>query len=283
MRAFTLVELLVVISIVSVLMAILVPALSGVRRQAIALTSMRNQREVGNAVNFYAQDHDDRYPPSVATVGFDDRWNWSEPTKLTGNRKRSPQIHRSMSAYLREYIPDAATLSCPSAPRQYAYLQEAWDAADDWDNPDTPVASDPVWGTYCFFWNYLGFLSENRLFRGPSGPASGGYQSQLLLTDYFGYGNWRSPDTYTSCERLPGSDIFGEQFLVPALWTADGDPNTFMPPVKLRAAYTDGHVESFTPDEAVPMRVSLTPEGKPPYPDGGASPGLFYLPRNAIR
>ena len=48
-RAFTLVELLVVISIISVLMGILMPALSGVRRQATALTGMRNQREVAMA------------------------------------------------------------------------------------------------------------------------------------------------------------------------------------------------------------------------------------------
>jgi prepilin-type N-terminal cleavage/methylation domain-containing protein len=66
-RAFTLVELLVVISIISVLMGILMPALSGVRRQATALMGMRNQREVATAVNLFAADHGDLYPPSVAT------------------------------------------------------------------------------------------------------------------------------------------------------------------------------------------------------------------------
>jgi prepilin-type N-terminal cleavage/methylation domain-containing protein len=283
-RAFTLVELLVVISIVSVLMAILMPALSTVRRQAAALTGMRNQREVAGAVNLFASDNDDLYPHSVATVGLENNWGWYDPTKITGNRKRSPQIHRSMSAYLHDYIPDARTIFCPSAPRQYAYLQQSWDAGDDWDNPDTPVPSDPVGGTYCFYWNYIGYLGGPReLFKGPRGPASGGLHSQLLISDYFGYGHWRMPGAFASCEKLAGGDIIEETWLLSALWSGGGDPKTAMPQVKLRAAYTDGHVETYYPNDVSALRVSMTPEGTPPYPDGGASAGIFYIPRNAVR
>jgi prepilin-type processing-associated H-X9-DG protein len=54
-----------------------------------------------------------------------------------------------------------------------------------------------------------------------------------------------------------------------------------MPNVKLNAAYTDGHVESYKASEAVPMKVSLTPEGAPPYPDGTG--GIFFLPRDAVQ
>ena len=283
-RAFTLVELLVVISIVSVLMAILVPALDSARRQAAALTGMRNQREVANAANLFASDNDELYPHSVATVGLDNNWSWYDPTVLIGKRKRSPQIHRAMSAYLRDYITDAKTAFCPSAPQRYKYLQESWDAGDDWDNPDTPVLSDPVDGTYCFYWNYIGYLGGPReLFKGPRGPASGGLHSQLLVSDYFGYGHWRTPESFASCEQLPGGSILEEQWLESAWWMAGGDPNTAMPQVKLRAAYTDGHVETYYPNEVSAMRVSMTPEGTPPYPDGGASRGIFYIPRNAVR
>ncbi|MCU0915251.1 MAG: type II secretion system GspH family protein [Planctomycetes bacterium] len=282
--AFTLVELLVVISIVSVLMAILMPALSGVRRQAAALTGMKNQREAAYAVNLFASDNDDLYPPSVATIGFDKDWRWYDPLVLTGKQKRSPQLHRSMSAYLRSYIPDARTVFCPSAPKQYKYLQQSWDAGDDWDNPDNDLTSDPVDGTYCFFWNYIGYLGGPReLFRGPRGPASGGQHSQLLVSDYFGYGHWQTPDSFASCESLPGGDIAEETWLGSALWTAPGDPNNGMPQVRLRAAYTDGHVESYYPNDTSAMRVSMTPEGAPPYPDDGGSRGIFYIPRNAVR
>lgn len=283
-RAFTLVELLVVISIVSVLLAILTPALSGVRRQAAGLTGMRNQRETATAVNLFAADHDERYPQSVATVGLESNWSWHDPVVLTGKQKRSPQVHRSMSAYLHDYITDARTVFCPSAPRQYKYLLESWNAGDNWDNPDTDMPLDPVDGTYCFFWNYIGYLGGPRmLFRGPSGPASGGLHSQLLVTDYFGYGHWRTPDSFASCEKLPGGDVLEEQWLESAWWKAPGDPNGGKPQVKLRAAYTDGHVETYYPTDTSALRVSMTPEGIPPLPDGGASRGIFYIPRNAVR
>ena len=282
-KAFTLVELLVVISIISVLLAIAVPAINGARRQAYTLISMRNQREVTNSVNLYASDNDDLYPPSVATVGFGDAWNWSDSTRLIGIDKRSPQIHRSMSAYLRNYITDAETMFCPNAPQKYQYLQEAWDAGDDWDNPDTPTPTDPLSGTYCFYWGYIGYLGEGpRLFRGPRTPASAGSQSRLLVTDYFGYGHWRTPDAFASCERLGGGEIDPETQLTSAWWKADGDPNR-VADVKLRAGYTDGHVETYLPSEAIPMRVSKSPEGVPPFEDGGPSPGLYYIPRNAAR
>ena len=42
-----------------------------------ALLSMHNQREVTNSINLYAMDNDELYPPSVATVGFGDAWNWT--------------------------------------------------------------------------------------------------------------------------------------------------------------------------------------------------------------
>ncbi len=283
--AFTLVELLVVIATMSVLMGILMPALSGVRRQATALTGMRNQREVATAVNLFAADNDELYPPSVATLGMANEWHWYDPTVLIGKKARSPQIHRAMSAYLHAYIQDARTVSCPAAPQQYKYLQQSWDAGDDWDNPDNELPYDPVDGTYCFFWNYTGYLGGPRaLFQGPRTPASGGLVSKLLVTDYFGYGHWRTPGSFASCEKLPGGDILAEQWLESAWWRKAGDdPNTARPQVKLRAAYTDGHVETYYPNEISAMRVSYVPEGAPAWPDGSGSRGIFYIPRNAVR
>lgn len=283
-KGFTLIELLVVISIVSVLLAIAVPGLNGARRQARALVGMHNQKEVAGSANLYASDNDDLYPPSVATVGYGDAWNWSEVTRLIGYEKRSAQINRSLSSYLHNYIADAGTMFCANAPKKFQYLQEAWDAGDDWDNPNTLVLTDPLSGTYCFYWGYTGYLGEGpRLFRGPRSPAALSNQSHMLMSDYFGYGHWRTPNAFSSCERLDGGEVDPETQLTSAWWKLDGDPNTAMPDVKLRAAYTDGHVESYRPADAIPMRVGRTPEGVPPFPDGGTSAGLFYIPRNAVR
>lgn len=284
-KGFTLVELLVVLTILSVLTAIMMPALGRARRQARVLLGMNNQRQIVGAVNFFAFDNDDRYPESVATIGFGNHWNWQEPTMMTACRPRSPRIHRSMSAYLRSYIRDASIMFCPNAPRKYKYSQQAWDAGDDWDNPETIPMLDPVVGTYCFYWNYIGFLGGRRcLFKGPQSLSAGRGQSKLLISDYFGYDHWRSRNAYSSCEKFKGADVTPGTCVSSAYWSrpkSDDKVNLDAFRIKLHAGYTDGHVESFSPSESVPMKVSLTSDGSVPYP-GGVGPGVFYLPRNGL-
>ena len=281
-RGFTLIELLVVISIISMLMAIILPVFGRVRRQARNVLSMSNQKQIACAVNFFASDNDERYPESVATIGFGNQWNWTDPTKIIGNRRRSPGLHRAMSEYLGSYIADARTMYCPNAPKKYKYLQQAWDTGDEWDNPDTAFVSDPVGGTYCFYWNYRGYLGGRRVvFRGPQGPASSRQYSKLLVTDYCGFNHWRSPRIYGSCEKFNGAEIIPETWLLSAFWCRKVVANSEHPQIIVRAGYSDGHVESYSIKEAVPMKVSITADGKTPYPDG-VGPGIFFLPSSAL-
>jgi prepilin-type N-terminal cleavage/methylation domain-containing protein len=284
-RGFTIVEVLVVISIITVLMGILVPTLSIVRRRARTLKGVVNQRQIVGAVNYYALDNGDSYPQSVATIGVGSHWNWQEPTMLTGYRKRSPQLHRSMSAYLGAYIEDARMVFCTNAPEKYKYLQESWDAGDEWDNPDTAPVPDPVIGVYCFYWNYVGYLEEPRgIFRGPQGLLGGPEQSMLLVSDYFGYGHWRSPNDYGSCEEFRSANITPGTYVSSAYWSCPGiksEGERAELKIKLHAGYMDGHVDSYYPSETVPMKVSIVPDGSIPYPDG-IGPGIFYLPRKSL-
>jgi prepilin-type N-terminal cleavage/methylation domain-containing protein len=280
-RGFTLVELLVVISIISLMMSIALPALNVVRRQARNMLSMSNQRQITSTINLFASENNDRYPESVATIGFGNTWNWTDSTRLTGNRRRSPQVHRAMSEYLRRYIPDASIMFCPNAPQKYEYLQQAWDAGDKWDNPRTDFPADPVGGSYCFYWNYRGYLGGRRVvFRGPQGPASSGKYSKLLVSDYFGYDHWRTPGSFGSCEPFDGAGITPETYLLSSYWSRKSAADD-SPVIKLKAAYTDGHVETYSASDVIPMKVSITADGTVPYPDG-VGPGLFLLPRNAL-
>ena len=54
---FTLVELLVVITIIAILASLLLPALAGTVRRSRALKSVGNVRQIGLAMNLYSQDH----------------------------------------------------------------------------------------------------------------------------------------------------------------------------------------------------------------------------------
>ncbi len=59
-RAFTLVELLAVISIIAVLLAILMPSLRKAKEMAARVACLSNQKQLGLAWVMYAQDNDNR-------------------------------------------------------------------------------------------------------------------------------------------------------------------------------------------------------------------------------
>jgi len=288
---FSLIEVLVVISIISILMGILLPVLGRARRQARNIIGMSNQREIVLAVNNYAADNDGRYPESVATVGQGSRWSWQEPTALTGFKKRSPNLKRSVSGYLYGYINDASVMFCPKAPRKYEYLQQAWDAGDQWQHPQwNSLAPTPLFGTYCFYWNYTGYLNGwDQPFKGPKKMSSAG--SGLLISDYFGLDHWRNAlayngncNAYGSCERIKDAAITPGTAVSADFWSRlkiNDSVNLHTLRITLNAGYTDGHVESYSPKEVIKMEVSLTPRGDVPYPQN-KGPGGFYIPRKAM-
>lgn len=66
-RAFTLVEIIVAISIVLILIGLVLPHLAGARERARALASATNLRSIGQVLSFYNDANAERYP--VGEVG----------------------------------------------------------------------------------------------------------------------------------------------------------------------------------------------------------------------
>jgi prepilin-type N-terminal cleavage/methylation domain-containing protein len=289
-NAFTLIELLVVISVCALLLSILVPTLSKVKRAARSLISANNQKQITNSVLCYSSDANGRYPDSVAKVGKSTRWNWRQPQTLAGYKKTTPATYRSVSEFLRPYLESSSTMSCPSAPSKYPYAEEAWQAGDSWDNPDTTVAAeDPLYGTYCLYWNYVGYLVETgKPFIGPRSVGQKRTESKLLVSDYFGYGHWRNELVYStrnafgSCEKFTGASVTPGTDVSCNFWSRDNtaaDISIDSIDVKFYAGYTDGHVEKFTSREVTPMKISIKPDGTKPYPDNISPGGTYYIPK----
>lgn len=117
-RAFTLVELLVVIGIIALLLAILLPALSRVRESAHRAKCLANIAELGRAVLLYAHDNKDHLPDagsgnapdalmSPRAVGLPPWSNFGPNTYVL------PSIGQLLARYLND---DNRLWICPSAP-----------------------------------------------------------------------------------------------------------------------------------------------------------------------
>jgi len=289
-RGYSLVEVLTVLSITMLLISILVPALTKVRAYAKGLINIRNQREIVTTVTLFAAENDQQYPPSVALCGRPDgSWRWQDPRKICTTQPRLTMKHSSVASYLDGYVHDPKRLYCPSAPYPNSNWQEAWEAGDLWDDPDTPRATDPMFGSYCLYWNYIGHLEgSDAPFRGPTTLYGGPGQSDLLVSDYFGYDGEGNRTRYGSCEKGPRAEIVDVNGLQSSYWSyPDNGAGTGVPPelnMRLHAGYMDGHVGSYRPHETRVMDVSESADGSEPYfPFDQRHPGQFFLPERAFR
>ena len=95
-KAFTLVELLVVIGIIALLISILLPSLNRVRQQANSLKCLSNLRQFGTLIQMYAQSNKGSLP-----IGS---WDGSVPVGSTTTTKAEKDKHQTDWTFLLEAL-----------------------------------------------------------------------------------------------------------------------------------------------------------------------------------
>ncbi len=109
-RGFTLVELLVVISIIALLVAVLFPVFATARGKARQAACLSNLRQIGLAMAVYAQDNDDFFPYAA-----DPSDQHTVPNIWQGNPHYAEvQALPSLPDVLAPYLRAPAVWHCPS-------------------------------------------------------------------------------------------------------------------------------------------------------------------------
>jgi len=119
-RAFTLVELMVVVLIIAVLLALLMPALATARQRGRTVQCMNNHRNLVLAWRLYCDDHQGRMPWTVDDGDGLPFTNW-----VTGNLRNGLEATNAAllvdpkRSLLAPYASHPALYKCPSDPSDY--------------------------------------------------------------------------------------------------------------------------------------------------------------------
>ncbi len=93
-NGFTLVELLVVISIISLLMSIMLPALGRAREMARQVSCASNMRQISLAFNMFGMSNEDEIPVASKIMGANNPWIWALLPYIQGDENKSQTFER---------------------------------------------------------------------------------------------------------------------------------------------------------------------------------------------
>jgi prepilin-type processing-associated H-X9-DG protein/prepilin-type N-terminal cleavage/methylation domain-containing protein len=229
-RGFTLVELLAVLTVISLLTALLVPTLSRGRARAHATACASTLRQLGMAFQLYLQDNVDGFPTSAPQSGLGaqpEDWVWWQvaPGQVT---MRDPR-QGSVMPYLGQY--DPRYLRCP-ADRHAEARQVLWKR-----NPGTEqyfysyslnAHSDVGMASYISRDRSVIILNKSGRIRNPAG--------KIMLAE----------------EKGAANDGPGDAVIDDGRWQPLGYPLTMRHSGKANVAFADGHVEMVQRDFAGP-------------------------------
>ncbi|AQT68549.1 type II secretion system protein G [Anaerohalosphaera lusitana] len=139
-EGFTLIELLVVIAVISMLMAVMLPALGAVKQKAKGLVCMSKLKQMGIAFWAYAADNNDY---SIPTYDPDDNTYWWGQIKSDGIDHKAGFLY----PYMQSSLEEGGIYECPSQPFGSYELQAK--------PADESVSPDWITSTYGYNGYYL--------------------------------------------------------------------------------------------------------------------------------
>jgi prepilin-type N-terminal cleavage/methylation domain-containing protein len=123
-RAFTLIELLVVIGIISILSALLLPALSRGKKKAQGVSCLNNGHQLMTALHLYTADNRDLFPPNPDDANTVPGHNWcSGKAGQGGAAEFNPDVLRdpNLSLLINYVGNNVQVFRCPSDQRMGLY------------------------------------------------------------------------------------------------------------------------------------------------------------------
>jgi prepilin-type N-terminal cleavage/methylation domain-containing protein len=210
-RGFTLIELLVVIAIIAILAAILFPVFASARESARQTRCLSNGKQIGLAMQMYAQDYDERLPIVGSAI---------EPGTLLEGRKRNRQPFNGWSLVMLPYIKSRDLFRCPSMP---AVFQGSGACAK--------FNGQPITNSYSYNW----FLGADGTYGGT------GYTTSFDRSD-----RWDTPITMSAVSQPANTIAFLHSNSVPPYGAAWGctymtiETPDFINKIRMRAIHKDG-------------------------------------------
>ena len=237
-KAFTLIELLVVISIIALLLSILMPALSKVKEKAKKIVCASGLHQVHIALNAYAADYNNKYPPHDEVPGFPTGAAQAAPMHafwLTQKRNPFGEVVWE-SEFQRSYLPGMKDkLYCPGMPKAvrndfvlYQRRGEIW-----YNYFGNFEGTGGNWGGQGPF----GPNDKDKMPKGPSDPSGWALMSDIAYFADFGifywwtshagvsqkYGAPRKPGNYGYNKLHNGGDVAWDTMNISV--NSSGQPN----------------------------------------------------------
>lgn len=131
-RAFTLLEIFVILGIIAMLLALLVPFVLRLREGGRSEVCVANMQRIGKAIKAYAADHEDSLPGPLSTEQY--------PVDSAGTPPRDGQLLKYIAKYLND--PSGAA---DAASARTTFTFPAWQRAErTTDAPVFTINNEPV-------------------------------------------------------------------------------------------------------------------------------------------